>query len=281
VALSSLKLLNCVVTGSLSSDAERHFTTFGIASDPLTHFVVVLAAIVHDAGHPGMTNAELIDTNHTLSQMYSQKSIAECHSIYLTLTTLDKYKLLQRSIYKTEEECNRFRDLLCHSVLATDIIGNKLDSLWTLAFDSMAESEHDASSLLNRRASVALQLIIQASDVAHTMQHWHVYTKWNEKLFVERYLAYKSGLSSVDPSLRWYEGELSFLDNYVIPLAKRLRECKIYGVSSEEYYGFALENRREWERKGRDIVSAFQLRASVGYSNNVTRECNVSSSYND
>jgi 3'5'-cyclic nucleotide phosphodiesterase len=154
---------------------------------------------------------------------------------------LDKYKLLQRSIYKTEEECNRFRDLLCHSVLATDIIGNKLDSLWTLAFDSTAESEHDASSLLNRRASVALQLIIQASDVAHTMQHWHVYTKWNEKLFVERYLAYKSGSSSVDPILRWYEGELSFLDNYVIPLAKRLRECKIYGASSEEYDGFAIE----------------------------------------
>jgi hypothetical protein len=136
-----------------------------------------------------------------------------------------------------------------------------------IAFDSTTESEHDVSSLLNRRASVALQLIIQASDVAYTMQHWHMYTKWNEKLFVERYLAYKSGSSSVDPSLRWYEGELSFLDNYVIPLAKRLRECKIYGASSEEYDGFAIENRREWERKGRDIVSVFQLRASIGISN--------------
>jgi hypothetical protein len=270
VALSSLKLLNRVVSGAsqlsqMSSTVESHFATFGIASDPLTHFVVVLAAIVHDAGHPGLTNAELIDSNHKLSKMYSQKSIAECHSIYLTLKTLDKYKLLQRSIYKTEEECYRFRDLLCHSVLATDIIGNKLDTLWALAFDdSLAESHDDVSSLLNRRASVALQLIIQASDVAHTMQHWHVYTKWNEKLFLERYLAYKSGLSCLDPCIGWYEGELSFLDKYVIPLAKRLRECKIYGVSSEEYYGFALENRREWEQKGRDLVSVFKLRASIG-----------------
>lgn len=35
--------------------------------------------------------------------------------------------------------------------------------------------------------------IIQASDVSHTMQHWHVYQKWNKALFREMSRAYREG----------------------------------------------------------------------------------------
>ena len=54
----------------------------------------------------------------------------------------------------------------------------------------------------------------QASDVAHTMQHWHIYRKWNELLFEEMYQAYKEGRSATDPSKYWYEGEIGFFDHY-------------------------------------------------------------------
>ena len=37
---------------------------------------------------------------------------------------------------------------------------------------------------------MVVEHLIQASDVAHTMQHWQVYAKWNERLFVEMYTAY-------------------------------------------------------------------------------------------
>jgi hypothetical protein len=56
--------------------------------------------------------------------------------------------------------------------------------------------------------------IFKASDVAHTMQHWHVYRKWNELLFEELYKAYKDGRSDTDPSKHWYEGEIGFFDYY-------------------------------------------------------------------
>ena len=52
----------------------------------------------------------------------------------------------------------------------------------------------------------------------------------------------------------WYEGELRFFDNYVIPLAKKLQQCGVFGVSYEESLHFAQENRSVWERKGKDIV---------------------------
>ena len=46
-------------------------------------------------------------------------------------------------------------------------------------------------------------------------------------------------------------------DNYVIPLAKKLKECGVFGVSSDEYLNYALENRREWSIKGEEVVAEF------------------------
>lgn len=89
------------------------------------------------------------------------------------------------------------------------------------------------------------------------MQHWHVYVKWNERLFHEMYQAFMSGLAEVDPSLEWYNNELAFFDYYVIPLATKLKDCNAFGVTSEEYLMYALLNRREWELKGKDIVKEY------------------------
>ena len=91
------------------------------------------------------------------------------------------------------------------------------------------------------------------------MQHWHLYFKWNSRLFGERYQAYqKSGRGpescEEDPSLNWYEGELKFFDHYVIPLAKKLQECRVFGVAADEYLDYAIANRDEWHRKGHDAV---------------------------
>jgi hypothetical protein len=88
-------------------------------------------------------------------------------------------------------------------------------------------------------------------------QHWHVYTKWNERLFQEMYDAYASGRWDKDPSVGWYQGEIGFLDNYVIPLAKKLKNCGVFGVASDEYLNYAEQNRREWEAKGKEIVANF------------------------
>ena len=105
------------------------------------------------------------------------------------------------------------------------------------------------------RATIVIEHIIQASDVAHTMQHWHMYQKWNERLFFEMYEAYLNGRAEKDPSEGWYKGELWFYDHYVIPLGKKLKECKVFGVASDECLNYALQNRREWEAKGESIVN--------------------------
>ena len=49
---------------------------------------------------------------------------------------------------------------------------------------------------------------------------------------------------------------LIFRRLHSIPLAKKLKDCGIFGVSSDEYLNYALENRQEWEAKGESIVKS-------------------------
>lgn len=74
------------------------------------------------------------------------------------------------------------------------------------------------------------------------------------------YFAYLKGRAEKDPSESWYSGEIWFYDNYVIPLAGKLQECGVFGVSSDEYLNYAIQNRNEWERKGKQCVEDFKTK---------------------
>ena len=164
-------------------------------------------------------------------------------------------------------------------VLATDIFDKELNDLrkerWVMAFakkegeeDTESTTEGSTDKSLNQgsnskdqdwdegdlRATIVIEHIIQASDVSHTMQHWHVYQKWNKCLFREMHAAFKAGRLAKNPATFWYQGELGFFDNYIIPLARKLEECGVFGVSSDEYLNYAIQNRAEWEHAGEEIV---------------------------
>lgn len=202
----------------------------------------------------------LVKEDRTLANAYKNKSVAEQNSLDLAWHTLmdPTFDNLRRCIYSTEIELKRFRQLLVNSVMATDIFDKELSAQrklrWERAFSNTPSEELEATAK-NRKATIVIEHLIQASDVAHTMQHWHIYTKWNERLFAEMYTAYRKGRMENDPSTNWYEGEIGFYDNYIIPLAKKLKECGVFGVSSEEYLNYAVRNRSEWERRGREIVA--------------------------
>ena len=265
--MSVMKLLGRIVAPDIMTEDARdlHDHTYGITSDPLTQFAVVLSAMLHDVDHPGVPNTTLISEDADIAGIYKNKSIAEQNSVDLAWDLLmeDSYSELRRAIYATENELKRFRQLIVNTILATDIMDKELKALrnsrWENAFTdytqrSMNESTKD---MVNRKATIVIEHLIQASDVAHTMQHWQIYRKWNARLFQEMYKAYEEGRSETDPSEGWYKGEMGFFDFYIIPLAKKLEECGVFGVSSHEYLNYAKENREEWELKGQGIVEEY------------------------
>jgi hypothetical protein len=67
-----------------------------------------------------------------------------------------------------------------NSVMATDIFDKELKALrnsrWDMAFHKEAPAEQALGKAdADVRATIVIEHIIQASDVSHTMQHWHIY----------------------------------------------------------------------------------------------------------
>jgi hypothetical protein len=228
-------------------------------------FAVTFAALIHDVDHQGIPNFILAKENPDMAARYKGKAIAEQNSVDLGWELLmePEFKQLRQCIYQTRAELMRFRQLIVNTVMATDIFDPDLarnrKERWTKAFENQEDGPRTLEDV-SRKSTIVTEHLIQASDVAHTMQHWQVYVKWNERLFTEMYAAYKAGHMDKDPSLGWYQGELGFMDGYVIPLAMKLKECQVFGVSSDEYLNYALQNRNEWESRGHDIVAEFKRR---------------------
>jgi hypothetical protein len=237
--------------------SHLHDYTYGINSDQLTIFAIVFSALIHDVDHRGVSNAQVIIEDKELATLYKNKSVAEQNSLDIAWDLLmsTEFTDLRNCLFATQTELLRFRQVIVNVVLATDIFDKELNDLrkkrWNKAFSGDEASTKDFGNL---RATIVIEHIIQASDVSHTMQHWHIYCKWNKRLFQELYRAFKAGRMGKDPSEFWYQGELGFFDNYIIPLAKKLKDCNVFGVSSDECLNYALKNRAEWEERGREIV---------------------------
>ena len=187
------KLLNRVVTPELADlddmcykrkevDERLHEYTFGITSDPLTQFACIFSALIHDVDHLGVPNAALVSESNELAIKYKNKSVAEQNSVDLAWAMLEdpSYTDLRECIYTNQEELNRFRSLVVNSVMATDISDKELGAArkarWAKAFaqaDGSIQNELYPESALdekNRKATIVIEHLIQASDISHTMQ---------------------------------------------------------------------------------------------------------------
>jgi hypothetical protein len=49
--------------------------------------------------------------------------------------------------------------------------------------------------------------------------------------------------------------EIGFFQFYIIPLARKLKDCGVFGVSSDEYLNYAEKNLKEWEREGQEVTA--------------------------
>ena len=77
----------------------------------------------------------------------------------------------------------RFRQLVVNSVMATDIVDKDLKALrnkrWETAFSKQQPDSEEPRDTMNRKATIVIEHLIQASDVGHTMQPWIIYRKVN------------------------------------------------------------------------------------------------------
>ena len=173
VTMSVSKLLSRIVAPDIDSDTGNvdlnlHDHTYGITSDPLTQFAVMLSALIHDVDHVGIPNNLLLEEDKHLAEKYKGKSMAEQNSIDLAWDVLmqERFSALRFALYGDDEnDFRRFRQLLVNTVLATDIADKDLKNLrnmrWEKAFsEDYCESAEDH---INRKATIVIEHLIQVS----------------------------------------------------------------------------------------------------------------------
>ncbi|CAB9515791.1 Receptor-type guanylate cyclase gcy [Seminavis robusta] len=278
VVMSVIKLMRRIMapsdTDQAESAAKLHDHTYGITSDPLTQFACAFSALIHDADHLGVSNAQLVKEGTDLAVKYKERSVAEQNSLDLSWELLmePRFETFRSFVFSDSAELTRFRQLVVNSVMSTDIVDKDMKTLrngrWDKAFkkgDNVDFKDESKTDEVNRKATIVIEHIIQASDISHTMQHWHVYRKWNQNLFEELYVAYLNGRMDKDPATFWYKGEFGFFDFYIIPLTKKLKECGVFGVSSGEFLNYATKNREMWELHGKEAVAEMIAEAREKY----------------
>ena len=153
--------------------------TFGLTSDPLTLFACAFSALIQSVDHPGVPNIVLVDEKGELAVKYENQSIAEQNSIDVAWNLLmaDKYTDLRATIFSTPSEQDHFRQIVIHSVMATDMLDPKLKEMrhqqWKQTFGNSNISSRRTMSrdIDNRKATIVIEHLMQTSSIAHTMQH--------------------------------------------------------------------------------------------------------------
>lgn len=186
VTMSVVKLLSRIVQPDevlMEADQDKHADeeirqnlhdhTFGITSDPLTQFAVVLSALIHDVDHTGAPNTQLIKEGAVIASIYRGKSVAEQNSVDLAWSLLmdPSFDELRNTIYHTEDERTRFRQLVVNVVLATDIVDKDLKNLRNARWETAFKKDDNIDALLeacgrdsvNRKATIILEHLIQVS----------------------------------------------------------------------------------------------------------------------
>ena len=120
---------------------------------------------------------------------------------------------------------------------------------------------------------VAVEHLMQVADVAHLMQGWETFLKWNLKLYKELMACHENGLMP-DPSDSWAAGQIGFFSNYVIPLAERSEHISGNDLSALNLVHNAQLNLERWMLEGETITGVFVSGCQAGESeSDILRNC--------
>ncbi|ATY59861.1 3 5 -cyclic nucleotide catalytic domain [Cordyceps militaris] len=248
-----------VNVGALTSYPVRDPTTpvskSPIASllTPFDALTLLITAIGHDVGHPGVNNGFLATLNAPLAQLYNDRSVLE--SFHCAA-----YAQILRRYWPAAFEDRRMRALMISSILATDM-GLHFDYMKKLGDLQEKLQDNNSSEGWNGRQleeykALACSLIIKCADVSNVARHHDAAVKWmhilveefSRQASMENELGIKSSLIAEpkrDP-LSLSNAQLGFMNMFAIPLFQGVADI----MPSLKYAVEELEtNRQVFEQK--------------------------------
>lgn len=135
--------------------------------------------------------------------------------------------------------------------------------------DSIYYDSNDQDTRTALQQSVLIETMLNVADVAHAMQSWDLFLFWNRRLYEELYVAYKIGRSEIDPSVDWFQNQLGFYKLYIIPLAKKMQTCGVFGRLGCVWTTNAIAIRDQWSREGDQITKDMIASVKTAFMNGI------------
>lgn len=218
--------------------------------------VLLVSAIGHDVGHPGVNNAFLVACNHPLAQMYNDKSVLENYHCAA-------YSQLIRRHWPSLTTMAGFRSLMISNILATDMqrhfeYMNNMSELQRKVESSDDELQNWNDKDCEYARELILALLMKAADISNVARPFDVSSEWAKILMnefarqgeLENELGIPTCLFGGPPNredvLAAAQSQKGFMNLFGIPLFSGMHEI----MPSVSCAGPELENNMAiWDRK--------------------------------
>lgn len=135
---------------------------------PFEALTLLIAAIGHDIGHPGVNNMFLTRINSPLARLYNDKSILESYHAAFYCNMLSK---LWPAVVENEE----MRELLTSCILSTDM-GIHKEYMEKLTFlkktmDELPDNKEVGEMELKTYREIACNMLIKCADISNVVSH--------------------------------------------------------------------------------------------------------------
>lgn len=149
---------------------------------PTDGLILLVSAIGHDVGHPGVNNAFLVACNHPLAQMYNDKSVLENYHCAA-------YSQLIRRHWPKLATITGFRSTMISTILATDMqrhfdYMNQLGELKQKVANDKSMDEWADKDKDNARELV-MAILMKAADISNVARPFDVSSVWARILMNE------------------------------------------------------------------------------------------------
>ncbi|KAL1899471.1 3',5'-cyclic-nucleotide phosphodiesterase [Sporothrix stenoceras] len=192
---------------------------------PFEALTLLITAIGHDVGHPGVNNGFLIVLNTPLAQLYNDRSVLE--SFHCAA-----YSQILRRYWPAAFNDSKMRNLMTSSILATDM-GLHFDYMKKLGNtqDKLAESNTTDGwngRMFEDQTALACALLIKCADISNVARRHDAALQWmhilsdefSRQAFMENQLAIKSSLVAPPKkdNVSLFRAQLGFMNMFAIPL---------------------------------------------------------------
>ncbi|OGE49430.1 hypothetical protein PENARI_c021G10776 [Penicillium arizonense] len=226
---------------------------------PFDALTLLISAIGHDVGHPGVNNFFLVKLNAPLAQLYNDNSVLEAFHCAA-------FSQILRRHWPAAFKDKSLRKLLISSILATDMgvhqkFMQRMGSLQERFYENDKSVDGWKPQDVDMFKTLVCGLLIKCADISNVARPWKIAEKWTQILQeefanqgdMEREVGMETALFGGPPELgnvyKLATGQIGFMSIFALPLFEGISDLLPQLEFTAEHI---RRNQAQWQKLSND-----------------------------